>query len=74
MQELNANEVCMVGGGDRGDATVAGAIAGGTAGASFVRGAAWGARLGAWGGPLGMVGGAILGGGAAYIVYKQALM
>lgn len=73
IQELNFDEIDEVNGGDRGDATVAGAFAGATAGYRIVQGASWGARLGAFAGPVGAVVGGIAGGGAAYIIYYYAM-
>lgn len=71
MQVLTLEEVDMVSGGDRGDATVAGAIAGGTAGFNAIaRGSALGVRLGALAGPLGIAGGLIIGGAGGYLLYR----
>ena len=70
VRELTFEEMDWVSGGDRGDATVGAAIAGGGAGWATVRGASWGARLGGFAGPVGLIGGAILGGFAGYIVYE----
>ncbi|MBQ5947815.1 hypothetical protein [Massilia sp. ST3] len=71
MQVLTFEEISMVSGGDRDDATVAGGIAGGTAGwHAFARGGALGMRLGVAAGPVGMAGGIILGAGAAFLIYK----
>jgi hypothetical protein len=72
VRELTVEEIDWVGGGDRGDATVAGVFAGGAAGWNIVRGASWGARLGAFAGPAGFVFGGILGGGLAYAVHMIA--
>lgn len=69
MQELNMMEISLVGGSDRGDATVAGAIAGATAGTYVLRGGTIGFRLGALAGPLGALAGGIAGAAGAYILY-----
>ncbi|QIO05787.1 lactococcin A1 precursor [Acinetobacter shaoyimingii] len=69
---LTDAELELVSGGDRGDAAVAGMIAGGAGGATL-RGASWGARLGAFAGPVGAVaggvGGALVGAGV-YQLFK----
>ena len=74
MQALTFDEISMVSGGDRGDASVAGAIAGGTAGwHAIARGGALGMRLGAFADPLGMAGGMVLGAGGGFLLYKLAV-
>lgn len=71
MQALTINEISMVSGGDRGDATVAGSIAGGTAGwHAIARGSSLGMRLGGFAGPVGMAGGIVLGGLGGYLIYR----
>lgn len=72
MHVLSDDELAMVSGGDRGDAAVAGMIAGGVGGASL-RGASWGVRLGAFAGPVGVVAGGVggaLAGAAVYQIFK----
>ena len=73
IQELSFDEIGIVNGGDRGDATVAGAFAGAAAGYRIAQGASWGARLGAFAGPAGAVVGGIGGGTAAYVIYRLAM-
>lgn len=75
--EMTHDEIQMVFGGDRGEATVAGGLSVGLAvgkwGSGVLRGASWGARLGAFAGPLGAVGGFLIGGAAGalstFVVY-----
>lgn len=71
MRELTYEEVISVSGGDRGDAFVGGAAAGGTLGWAIVRGSAWGARLGMAGGAAGAFGGAIIGAMVGVAIYKN---
>ncbi len=73
IQELSFDEIGVVNGGDRGDATVAGAFAGAAAGYRIFQVASWGARLGAFAGPAGAVIGGIGGGAAAYLIYRLAI-
>lgn len=73
IRELSPEELVCVSGGDRGDSTVAGAIAGAGAGWRVANGASWGARLGAFAGPVGMVGGGLIGGTSAYFIYRFAM-
>lgn len=72
MQTLTLDEVMMVSGGDRGDATAGGAVGGAGAGAAFAiaRGAGLGLRAGIGLGLAGIVGGAIIGGGIGFIAYQ----
>lgn len=73
IRELTSEEISIVGGGDLGDSTVAGAFAGAGAGWRIVRGASWGARLGAFAGPVGALAGGIGGGFAAYTIYRWSM-
>lgn len=61
LRELTIEEIDMVSGADRGDATVAGAIAGGMAGARV-------------GGFYGAVVGGVVGAGVAYFTYNTAMI
>ena len=70
IQELSFDEIDTVGGSDQGDSTVNGAIAGGTAGYHFMKGAKWGIKLGRFAGPAGIIGGALVGGASAYFMYQ----
>lgn len=76
MQELSINEISLVSGGDRGDSSAGGAVAGGLAGGGFAvsvaRAAGMGALRGMGLGVAGIVGGAIIFGSIAYITYKVA--
>lgn len=73
MRQINCDEVVMVSGGDRGDAAVAGAIAGGMLGygAAAARGASYGVRAGAFFGPVGAIGGGLLGMVVAVAIYDN---
>jgi hypothetical protein len=66
MQDLSFDEISMVCGADRGDATAGGAVAGAVFG-----GAAAGAEYGVWGGAGGVIAGAIIGGAIGYIAYSM---
>ena len=73
MRELNINEIALVSGGDVGDATVAGGIAGATAGYRIAQGTLWGARVGGVVGPAGIFVGGLLGAIAAFTTYQVAV-
>ena len=77
MQVLTMDEISIVSGGDRGDASAAGAVAGGmggwSAGSAIARAAGMGALRGVGLGLAGMVGGAIIFGGIAYLTYRLAV-
>jgi hypothetical protein len=77
MQTLTMDEISLVSGGDKGDATAGGAIAGGlalgNAGLSIARAAGLGAMRGLGFGLVGVVAGAALFGGIAYFSYAVAM-
>lgn len=73
IQELSFDEIDIVNGGDRGDATANGAVVGGAAAAAYMtaaRFASYGARIGVAGGIAGVIGGAIIGGAIGYAAYE----
>ena len=73
IQELSVDELGIVNGGDRGDATANGAVVGAGAAAAYMtaaRFASYGARIGVFGGAMGIIGGAILGGAIGYAAYQ----
>lgn len=73
IEELTFNEIELVNGGDRGDATANGAVVGGGAAAAYMtaaRFASYGARIGVAGGIAGVIGGAIIGGAIGYAAYE----
>lgn len=73
IQELSFDEISIVNGGDRGDATANGAVVGAGAAAAYMtaaRYASFGARIGVLGGALGIIGGAIVGGAIGYAAYE----
>lgn len=73
MKVLTLDEIDLVNGADRGDATANGAVVGGGAAAAGLvaaRYASFGARIGVFGGAAGIVGGAIIGGAIGFIAYE----
>ena len=73
IQELSFDEIGIVNGGDRGDATANGAVVGAGAAAAYMKAAryaSFGARIGVVGGVLGIIGGAIVGGAIGYAAYQ----
>lgn len=70
MKELVFEQLESVNGGDRGDAGVADAIAGSSAGWHALRDGSWGARLGSLAGPLRAAGGVVIGAGLGVLIYQ----
>lgn len=69
MQALSFDEISMVSGADRGDATAAGAVAG-----AVTAGVSMGAEVGVIGGIVGVAAGALIGGMIAYTAYNLGMM
>jgi len=72
MRELTEREIALVSGGDAGDSTVAGGIAGATGGYRYAKATFTGARIGSAAGPVGAVVGGVLGAATAYFTYEIA--
>jgi hypothetical protein len=72
IQELSFDEIDVVNGGGRGDATANGAVVGAGAAVGYMtalRFASYGARIGIVGGAVGVIGGAIVGGAIGYVAF-----